>query len=185
MLPKMLLGMLLAVSSIIAPAQAASYPTKPVRMIVVYGPGSGPDISIRIYANYLQKKTGQPFVVENKLGAGGIIAIEEVHRSAADGYTILVGDVSANAFIPALSAAESLLRHVAGSDPADPALGSQDLAANGNDQLPADHDQGNGRMEQEERPDRRRLRRHRHLQSSRHGGARQGRGLFAETHSVR
>src|SRR4051812_20720228 len=100
------LGLLLAVLSLViaavlaAPAQAAPYPTKPVRMVVVYGPGSGPDISMRIYANYLQKKTGQPFVVENKLGAGGIIAMEEVHRSAPDGYTILVGDVSANAFLP-------------------------------------------------------------------------------------
>src|SRR5690606_29580799 len=72
--------------------------------MVVYGPGSGPDIAIRIYADYLQKKTGQPFVVENKVGAGGIIAIEAVHKSDPDGYTILVGDVSANAFIPALSA---------------------------------------------------------------------------------
>lgn len=99
-----LLGLLFAALPFAgAPAQAASYPTKPVRMLVVYGPGSGPDISMRIYANYLQKKTGQPFVVENKLGAGGIIAMEEVHRSAPDGYTILVGDVSANAFLPALS----------------------------------------------------------------------------------
>lgn len=104
MFARTLLGILLAAFSIpLAHAQAA-YPVKPVRMVVVYGPGSGPDISIRIYANYLQKKTGQPFVVENKLGAGGIVAIEDVHRSAADGYTILVGDVSANAFIPALSA---------------------------------------------------------------------------------
>ena len=86
---KMLLRTLLAaLPFIITPAQAAPYPIKPVRMVVVYGPGSGPDISIRIYANYLQKKTGQPFVVENKLGAGGIIAIEDVHRSAPDGYTI-------------------------------------------------------------------------------------------------
>jgi tripartite-type tricarboxylate transporter receptor subunit TctC len=105
MLAKTLLGaLLLTLAVTIAPQPAASYPTKPVRMVVVYGPGSGPDIAIRIYANYLQKKTGQPFVVENKLGAGGIVAIEEVHKSPADGYTILVGDVSANAFIPALSA---------------------------------------------------------------------------------
>jgi len=96
--------LLAALSFVIAPSQVLAYPTKPVRLVVVYGAGSGPDISIRIYANYLQKKTGQPFVVENKTGAGGILAIEEVHRSTADGYTILVGDVSANAFIPALSA---------------------------------------------------------------------------------
>ena len=105
MLSKTVLGLLFAaLAVIVAPAQADTYPTRPVRFLVVYGPGSGPDISIRIYANHLQKKTGQPFVVENKLGAGGIIAIEEVHRSKPDGYTVLVGDVSANAFIPALSA---------------------------------------------------------------------------------
>src|SRR5688572_2829249 len=105
MFAMMRLGILLAaLSFVITPSQAVAYPTKPVRLVVIYGPGSGPDISIRIYANYLQKKTGHPFVVENKLGAGGIVAIEEVHKSAPDGYTILVGDVSANAFIPALSA---------------------------------------------------------------------------------
>jgi tripartite-type tricarboxylate transporter receptor subunit TctC len=71
-----------------APATAQDYPTQPIRIIVPFGPGGGSDIVTRIIAESMQKKLGQPFVVENKPGAGGTIGNEMVARAAPDGYTI-------------------------------------------------------------------------------------------------
>ena len=71
-----------------APASAQDYPTQPIRIIVPFGPGGGSDIVTRIIAESMQKKLGQPFVVENKPGAGGTIGNEIVSRAAPDGYTI-------------------------------------------------------------------------------------------------
>jgi tripartite-type tricarboxylate transporter receptor subunit TctC len=71
-----------------APASAQDYPTQPIRIIVPFGPGGGSDIVTRIIAESMQKKLGQPFVVENKPGAGGTIGNEIVARAAPDGYTI-------------------------------------------------------------------------------------------------
>jgi len=66
------------------------YPSKPTRMIVPYPPGSTPDIVGRTLADRLQKGLGQPFVVENRSGAGANIGTEAVAKSAPDGYTLLV-----------------------------------------------------------------------------------------------
>src|SRR5262245_18657689 len=70
------------------PPSAQDYPTQPIRIIVPFGPGGGSDIVTRIIAESMQKNLGQPFVVENKPGAGGTIGNELVARSAPDGYTI-------------------------------------------------------------------------------------------------
>ena len=75
-------------AALAAPASAQDYPTQPVRIIVPFGPGGGSDIVTRIIAESMQKKLGQPFVVENKPGAGGTIGNEMVARAAPDGYTI-------------------------------------------------------------------------------------------------
>ena len=69
---------------------AQTYPTKPVRVIVPYPAGSTPDIIGRTLAERLQKALGQPFVVENRSGAGGNIGAEAVAKAPADGYTLLV-----------------------------------------------------------------------------------------------
>jgi tripartite-type tricarboxylate transporter receptor subunit TctC len=84
---------LLAVSIIAfaAAAQAQSYPSKPIRLVVGFPPGGGMDLSARVYAAKLQEPLGVPIVVENRPGATGIVAGEVVAKAAPDGYTLLVG----------------------------------------------------------------------------------------------
>jgi len=69
-------------------ALAQTYPVKPIRLIVPLGPGSTADIGSRFVAQELSKALGQPVVVENKAGAGGMIGTRELARAAPDGYTI-------------------------------------------------------------------------------------------------
>jgi tripartite-type tricarboxylate transporter receptor subunit TctC len=82
-------------------ASAQGYPSAPVRIIVMYPPGSAPDIIGRLAAQWLQDRLGQPFVVENKTGAGGNLATEFVVRAPADGLTLLLA-VSTNSVNPSL-----------------------------------------------------------------------------------
>ena len=72
-------------------AWAQPYPSKPVRLIVPFPPGSTPDIVGRTLGSSLQEALGQPFVVENRTGAGGNIGTEAVAKAPADGYTLLIG----------------------------------------------------------------------------------------------
>jgi tripartite-type tricarboxylate transporter receptor subunit TctC len=71
-------------------ARAQAYPSRPVRMIIGIVPGSGPDIVGRLLGQWLSDRLGQPFVIENRPGAGTNIATEAVVRSPADGYTLLL-----------------------------------------------------------------------------------------------
>ncbi len=77
-------------------ALALDYPTRPVRIVVGYGPAGPIDIVARIIAQYLSEHLGQPFVVENRPGAATNLATEQVVRAAPDGYTLLAV-VTANA----------------------------------------------------------------------------------------
>ena len=72
-------------------AVAQSYPAKPVKVVIPYPAGSTPDIVGRTLSGKLQKSLGQPFIVENRTGAGGNIGAEAVAKSPADGYTLLIG----------------------------------------------------------------------------------------------
>jgi tripartite-type tricarboxylate transporter receptor subunit TctC len=86
-----------------AAAQAADkYPSKPVRILVPYGPGGATDIVARIVGEHLRELAGQAFYVENKPGGYGMIAIEDMARARPDGYTLMVGNVSTNAITPVL-----------------------------------------------------------------------------------
>src|SRR3954466_13760877 len=78
------------------------YPSKPIKVLLPYGAGSATDIITRIMCDQLRQVIGQPFVVENKPGAFGIIAIEEMTRARPDGYTLQVGNVSTNAITPVI-----------------------------------------------------------------------------------
>jgi tripartite-type tricarboxylate transporter receptor subunit TctC len=80
------------------------YPSRPVKVIVPYAPGGATDIAARMLGDEFQKITGQNFVVLNKPGAFGLIAIEELAKSAPDGYTLMIGNVSTNAITPILYA---------------------------------------------------------------------------------
>lgn len=81
-------GALLAAALLGAPAALAqSWPTKPIRLVVPYPPGGNVDVAARIVAPGLESALGQPVLVENRAGAGGMIAGEHVARSAPDGYT--------------------------------------------------------------------------------------------------
>src|SRR5437764_1221887 len=66
------------------------WPTKPVKIVVPFGPGSTPDVVARLIADHLQKKLGQPFTIDNKPGASGNIGTDAVAKAAPDGTTIAV-----------------------------------------------------------------------------------------------
>src|SRR5215468_8392010 len=80
----------LAIALLATPAVAQDYPSRPVKIIVPFGPGGPADVVARQLGSILQENFGQPFVVENRTGAGGVIGTVEAAKSPPDGYTLLM-----------------------------------------------------------------------------------------------
>ena len=83
-------------------AQAQSFPTKPIKIVVPWAPGGATDVIARVLGQKLGERLGQPVIVENKAGAGGNIGTAAFIREAADGHTLLMGTSSTNAINPSL-----------------------------------------------------------------------------------
>lgn len=83
-------------------ARAQAYPSRPVRIVVGTAPGGAADIFARLIGNWLSNRLGQPFVVENHTGAGGVVGAEMVLRSPADGYTLFLAISSASIVVKSL-----------------------------------------------------------------------------------
>jgi tripartite-type tricarboxylate transporter receptor subunit TctC len=86
----------------VALAQAASYPNKPIRLIVPFPPGGSTDILGRALGQKLAEAWGQAVVIDNRPGAGGSIGADAVARATPDGYTLLMGHIGTLAVNPAL-----------------------------------------------------------------------------------
>lgn len=83
-------------------AQAQAWPAKPLKLIVPLAIGGGTDVAARVVANYLAEAIGQPIVIENRVGANGVVGISEAAKAAPDGYTFVVGStttMAANNFL--------------------------------------------------------------------------------------
>lgn len=99
------LAAIAALGAVLSAAPAAAqetFPSKPIRVIVPYGPGGLTDTVARLLADELRNSLGQNVVVDNRPGATGIIALRDLVRAAPDGHTIFVGNVSTNGLTPIL-----------------------------------------------------------------------------------
>lgn len=92
----------LVILGFIGPAKSEQWPKKPVKIVVPYAAGGGSDTIARIFAQRFSDVFGNPFYVENRVGANGTIAAEEVARSHPDGYTLLMAVTSQIAIAPVM-----------------------------------------------------------------------------------
>src|SRR5215471_17679599 len=83
-------------------AAAQTYPSRPVTLITPFAAGSVTDATARAIAQHLQDTLGQPFIVENRAGAGGLLAANAVARASPDGYTLLITTNSTHSAAPGL-----------------------------------------------------------------------------------
>lgn len=87
----------LALAWLVAPAAAQTYPQRPITMVVPFAAGGTTDIIARLMADEMSKTLGQQIIVENSLGAGGTLGVTRVKAAAADGYTLLMGNMGTQA----------------------------------------------------------------------------------------
>ena len=97
---------ILVLLSLFTPVLAADYPNRPITLVVAFTPGGPSDVLARIVGKKMEQLLGQPFVIENRPGAGGNLAAEGVAHAVPDGYTLLMGNNSI------LATNESLYKHL-------------------------------------------------------------------------
>jgi tripartite-type tricarboxylate transporter receptor subunit TctC len=95
-------AVLMALASVVTPAAAQTYPSRPVTILVSLAAGTGLDTIVRLYGQKLSQKLGQPVVIENRLGAAGLATVEGLLNAPADGHTIAVTTSSAFTLRPTL-----------------------------------------------------------------------------------
>src|SRR5215475_649046 len=100
---RLLARVVVIVAALIAPAGAAEWPVKPVRIVVPYAAGGAADTLGRLFADVLSTAFGKPFYVENRAGGGSIVGSDAVARSPADGYTFALAGVSTHVLAPAMN----------------------------------------------------------------------------------
>ena len=88
--------------AMIATGAAAQYPAKPIHIVVPSAPGDGSDLTARLISDKLAAALGQPVIVDNKLGAGGVVGTEFAARQPADGYTLIMANAGSHAINAAL-----------------------------------------------------------------------------------
>jgi tripartite-type tricarboxylate transporter receptor subunit TctC len=91
---------LFALACLAVPAFAQTFPAKPVKIVVPFAPGGNLDVTARLVAESMAKQLGQPFVVENRPGAGGALGSEVVAKSPPDGYTLVAGTTATTIVSP-------------------------------------------------------------------------------------
>ncbi|HYG54923.1 MAG TPA: tripartite tricarboxylate transporter substrate binding protein [Burkholderiales bacterium] len=96
------LSLLFSLLFVVGQAFAQAYPNRPVRVIVPWPPGQATDIAARVVAEKMQSALGQPFVIDNRPGAGGAIGTEAVAKAAPDGYTLLAASSGPVSIMPNL-----------------------------------------------------------------------------------
>src|SRR5262245_32835715 len=101
---KRIMWPLVLVLSVVAalPARAQWNPARPIRIVVPYPPGGGSDVAARTISERMSPRLGQPVLVENRPGAGGIVGTDAVFRAEPDGYTLLLGASDAISIAPHL-----------------------------------------------------------------------------------
>ncbi|HXI35695.1 MAG TPA: tripartite tricarboxylate transporter substrate binding protein [Burkholderiales bacterium] len=93
-------SILFVVALFASPAFAQDYPNKPIRLLVPFAPGGSSSIVARLYAEEMSKGLGQQFIIENKGGGGGNIAMQEAAGAEPDGYTLIIGHIGSLAVNP-------------------------------------------------------------------------------------
>lgn len=93
---------MLAMYAFIAPANAQQYPSAPVRVLCGFAPGGSTDAAARLASKWLSQELKQSFVVENKVGANGLVSIQSLKSSKADGYTLMMASAGSMTITPAV-----------------------------------------------------------------------------------